>query len=199
MRRRPHRCAGSGFAWAGSMTTCDAREVLRAGTRWRLPLRLRAPQGLRNPGGRDGEKQALAARITATGYVLEPALAESLAPPTGISAWREQGSARIAHAVPASTSRFVRALALGDTRALDDDDWARLRASGLTHLIAISGFHVGLVAGFFAMQAAGSLVVAAWVGSMVAASIRCRFRCCGWCICLCSDDGLRAADACVPQ
>ncbi|MEO6154134.1 MAG: DNA internalization-related competence protein ComEC/Rec2 [Thermomonas sp.] len=132
----------------------QAREVLRAGSRWRLPLRLRAPHGLRNPGGGDAEKQALASRISATGYVLEPSLAESLSPATGIAGWREQGSARIARAVPSSTSRFVRALALGDTRALDDDDWARLRASGLTHLIAISGFHVGLVAGFFAMLAA---------------------------------------------
>lgn len=130
------------------------REVLTAGSRWQLPLRLRAPQGLRNPGGSDGEKQAMAARLTATGYVLEPSLAEPLSPPSGISAWREQSSARIARAVPTSTSRFVRALALGDTRALTDDDWARLRAAGLTHLIAISGFHVGLVAGFFALLAA---------------------------------------------
>jgi competence protein ComEC len=119
-----------------------AREVLRAGSRWRLPLRLRAPQGLRNPGGGDGEKQALAARITATGYVLEPTLARALSPPAGIAAWRERGSAHIALAVISPTSRFVRALALGDTRGLDDDDWARLRAAGLTHLIAISGFHV---------------------------------------------------------
>ncbi len=131
-----------------------AREILRAGSRWRLPLRLRAPQGLRNPGGGDGEKQALAARITATGYVLEPTLSQSLSPPAGIAAWRERGSAHIAQAVPSSSSRFVRALALGDTRALDDDDWSRLRAAGLTHLIAISGFHVGLVAGFFGLLAA---------------------------------------------
>ena len=131
-----------------------AREVLRAGSRWRLPLRLRVPQGLRNPGSSDGEKHALAARITATGYVLEPSLAESLSSPSGMAAWRERSSARIAGAVPSSTSRFVRALALGDTRFLDDDDWSRLRAAGLTHLIAISGFHVGLVAGFFALVAA---------------------------------------------
>lgn len=135
----------------------QSRQVLRAGSRWRLPLRLRAPQGLRNPGGSDGEKQALAARIAATGYVLEPSLANSLSPPAGIAAWRERGSARIAHAVTSPTSRFMRALALGDTRALDDDDWARLRNAGLTHLIAISGFHVGLVAGFFAL-----LVAALW-------------------------------------
>ncbi|HTL15503.1 MAG TPA: DNA internalization-related competence protein ComEC/Rec2 [Thermomonas sp.] len=130
------------------------RRALAAGSRWRLPLALRPPQGLRNPGGNDGEKQALAARIAATGHVLEPALAERLAPPRGIDAWRERMSARIASAVRAPSSRFLRALALGDTRGLDEADWARLRAAGLTHLIAISGFHVGLVAGFCALLAA---------------------------------------------
>ena len=131
-----------------------ARVGLVADSRWRLPVQLRAPQALRNPGGNDGEKQAMAARIAATGYVLEPALAQRLAPPVGIEAWRERMSGRIAAAVAASSSRFVRALALGDTRSLTDDDWPRLRAAGLTHLIAISGFHVGLVAGFFALLAA---------------------------------------------
>ncbi len=59
----------------------------------------------------------------------------------------------IAAAVPAGGARFVQALALGDTRGLSDQDWEVLRATGLTHLIAISGFHVGLVAGFGALVA----------------------------------------------
>ena len=132
-----------------------ARARLVAGSRWHFPLQLRAPQALRNPGGNDGEKQAMAARIAATGYVLEPVLAHRIAAPSGIEAWRERMSVRIGRAVAASSSRFIRALALGDTRGLDDDDWSRLRAAGLTHLIAISGFHVGLVAGFFALSTAG--------------------------------------------
>ncbi len=132
------------------------RGQLRAGSRWELPVRLRAPRGLRNPGGGDGEKRAMAERIAAVGHVLEPALAVPLAPARGIDAWRERMSARIAMAVPSASSRYVRALALGDTRALDDADWARLRAAGLTHLIAISGFHVGLVAGFFALLGAAA-------------------------------------------
>ena len=131
-----------------------ARARLQAGSRWAFPVELRAPMGLRNPGASDGEKHALAARIAATGHVMEPVLARRLAPPSGIAAWRERMSARIAASVPSDSSRYVRALALGDTRALDETDWSRLRAAGLTHLIAISGFHVGLVAGFFAMLAA---------------------------------------------
>ena len=130
------------------------RAALHAGSRWQFTVRLRAPRGLRNPGGFDGEKQALLERIAASGYLREVAQARQLAPPAGIDAWRERMSRRIAAAVPAASSRFVRALALGDTRALADADWETLRAAGLTHLIAISGFHVGLVAGFFALLAA---------------------------------------------
>ena len=131
----------------------STRTVLTSGSRWRFQLRLRAPRGLRNPGGADGEKHALAQRIAASGYVRNPQLARRLAPPEGIDAWRERMSARIAAAVARPSSRFVRALTLGDTRGLDEYDWELLRATGLTHLIAISGFHVGLVAGFFALAA----------------------------------------------
>lgn len=132
------------------------RPRLLAGQRWQLRARLRAPRGLRNPGGFDSEMYALAGRLAATGYVREPGSARLLAPARGIGAWREAMSARIG-STAGESSRFVQALALGDTRQLDDTDWTVLRANGLTHLIAISGFHVGLVAGFFAL-----LVRACW-------------------------------------
>ena len=130
-----------------------AARDLQAGTRWRLTLKLRAPRGLRNPGGFDSEKYALAQRVAATGYVRDTSLARHLSAPRGIDAWRDAMSQRIASSIPQASSRFIRALALGDTRDLDDTDWEILRATGLTHLIAISGFHVGLVAGFFALLA----------------------------------------------
>ena len=131
------------------------RRQLHAGQDWRLTLRVRAPRGLRNPGGFDSEKHALAQRLTASGYVRNPESARLLSPAGGLQAWREATSARIATLVPVDASRFVRALALGDTRGLDDADWQVLRSNGLTHLVAISGFHVGLVAGFFALVASG--------------------------------------------
>lgn len=135
--------------------TSTGRERIRAGQRWQFTVRVRAPRGLRNPGSFDSEKHAMARRLAATGYVRDPEAARLLAWPRGMDAWRDGMSARIADSVPVSSSRFIRALALGDTRGLDDADWLTLRANGLTHLIAISGFHVGLVAGFFALGAAG--------------------------------------------
>ena len=46
-----------------------APPAVRAGERWRFPVRLKAPRGLRNPGGADSERYALADRLSATGYV----------------------------------------------------------------------------------------------------------------------------------
>ena len=134
--------------------TRPSRLALHAGSRWRLCATLRAPRGLRNPGGFDGEKQALADRTAATGYLCGAAAAIQLAPGRGIDGWRERLSARIGEAVSGPASRFVRALAVGDTSGIADDDWDVLRAVGVTHLIAISGFHVGIVAGLFALAAA---------------------------------------------
>lgn len=131
------------------------RTQLRAGARWRFGVRMRAPRGLRNPGGFDSERYALAQRTVATGYLVDAETARQVASPSGLQAWRESESERIARGTPVASSRFVRALALGDTRFLDDEDWQVLRAAGLTHLIAISGFHVGLVAGFCALLGAG--------------------------------------------
>ncbi|UHQ18711.1 DNA internalization-related competence protein ComEC/Rec2 [Lysobacter sp. KIS68-7] len=136
--------------------------IPQAGSRWQFDVRLRAPRGLCNPGGIDTERHALAQRIAATGYVRGNAVEREA--PGGIDAWRERMSTRIHAGVATPTSRFIAALALGDTRSLDDADWATLRATGLTHLIAISGFHVGLVAGFFALSASLLWRLVPWLG-----------------------------------
>lgn len=129
---------------------------LRAGERWQFRVRLRAPRGLRNPGGGDGERHALVQRLAATGYIRHPEYsARRLEGAGGLQGWRELMSARIGQHVQSDSSRFLRALALGDTRGLREDDWRTLRASGLTHLIAISGFHVGIVAAAMAALAGG--------------------------------------------
>ena len=124
---------------------------LQAGSHWKLDVRLRAPRGLLNPGGYDFERRAIEQNIAATGHVKGNGTNKRLKKGEGIDHWRESISQKIHAQVPNEQSRFVQALALGDTRRLSDRDWQILRATGLTHLIAISGFHVGLVAGFAAL------------------------------------------------
>ena len=123
------------------------------GERWNLRVKLRRPRGVLDPGGFDFEKLALERRIAATGYVRAPETARKLGETWTIDGLRARWSARIAEAVPSPSARFIRALALGDTRDLTESDWDTLRATGLTHQIAISGFHVGIVASFGALLA----------------------------------------------
>ncbi|MHC1660448.1 DNA internalization-related competence protein ComEC/Rec2 [Stenotrophomonas maltophilia] len=139
--------------WPGTRTRVEGggRHQVRAGAQWRLPLRLRAPRSRINPGGFDAERHAVLAGIAGHGTVRAAGSARELQAPDGLLAWREGSSDAIAMQVPSPASRFIRALALGDTRWLSDTDWNQLRALGLTHLIAISGFHVGLVGGCAAL------------------------------------------------
>lgn len=124
---------------------------IEPGSRWRLKVRLKRPLGVLNPGGRDFERSALAMRIAATGYVREPGHARQLQSGRGVDCLRDVISARIARALPDGQGRFVQALAVGDTRNIQASDWEVLRATGLTHQIAISGFHVGMVGGLGAL------------------------------------------------
>jgi competence protein ComEC len=126
---------------------------LQPGSRWLLSVRMKRPRGTVNPGGFDFERHAAERGITATGYVRASPRNRQRAAGGGIDALRARLSAAIARAAPAHAGRFVQALALGDTRALDEHDWDVLRATGIAHLIAISGMHVGLLAGFGALAA----------------------------------------------
>ncbi|MDR6992509.1 DNA internalization-related competence protein ComEC/Rec2 [Luteimonas sp. 3794] len=140
------------------------RYGLHAGSQWAFTARLRAPRGLRNPGWFDGEKRAMAQRVTAVGYVRSAEPVTRLDAGRGVDRWRERVATRIDGVVDRDSARYVRALAIGDTRALSDLDWEALRATGLTHLIAISGFHVGMVGGFFAWGATAVWWCLPWLG-----------------------------------
>ena len=119
-------------------------------TRWQLRLRLKRPRGTVNPGGADSERSALQRRIVATGYVRNDPGNRRLGPvPWCVDGLRErlaQGiAARLGNAHDAA---LLRAFSVGDTRALSAEDWATARATGVSHLIAISGFHIGVAAAF---------------------------------------------------
>lgn len=109
-----------------------------------LRVRLKRPRGVVNAAGFDFERHALVQGIVATGYVVRPRQAEC-APRADIDRMRAWLAAQIDAALaPGRIRALVKGLAIGDTRELSDADWDLFRATGTTHLIAISGLHVGL-------------------------------------------------------
>lgn len=138
----------------------DDRRSLVPGERVRALVKLKRPRGSQNPGGFDFERFALERRVAAGGYV-RAWLDVPPSSPDAIGALRTLASQRIAQSLPDQRiAGLLRALAVGDQGAIEDRDWDVLRATGTTHLIAISGFHIGVVAGLAALLAGA--VFRAW-------------------------------------
>ena len=117
---------------------------------WQLRVRLKRPRGGVNPGGFDFERYALEAGIVATGYVREDAAnAQSGAALLCVDRLRQRiGAAIDATLGDTHAAHLLRALAFGDQHAMDEREWAVARATGIPHLIAISGLHIALFASF---------------------------------------------------
>ncbi len=135
--------------------------AITAGDRWSLTVRLKAPHGLRNPHGFDYELWAWEQGVQATGYVRagpkdEPAvrLASTWRHPVerARQSVRDAILERLARDVngddpaKARAAGVIAALVTGDQRAIDRADWDVFRATGVAHLMSISGLHITLFA-----------------------------------------------------
>jgi competence protein ComEC len=121
------------------------------GERWRLQVRLKRPHGFSNPGGSDYEGWLFRAGIRATGYVRACDCNRRLAETTGWltpDRWRYAIREDLRRLLPDPGARgLVAALAIGDRSGFPAGLWEALRRTGTSHLVAISGLHVGLVSG----------------------------------------------------
>ena len=120
---------------------------LRPGDTWRLELRLRRPYGAANPGGGDRVAWLTRERIGATGYVVNGPRNHLLAAGPGdmLTALRARFVARSAAAVddPAHAA-VLAAIVVGARHHVSAEQWDRFASTGTSHLMAISGLHVGL-------------------------------------------------------
>ena len=140
-------------------------EPVQAGERWRLRARLKAPHGHLNPRGFDYELWLWEQGIRATGVVRtgpsHPApvrLGQTWAHP--VEWWRQSVRdrllVRLGRVSDAGVGRphvagIVVALVTGDQAAIDRSDWDVFRATGVAHLMSISGLHVTMFAWLAAM------------------------------------------------
>jgi competence protein ComEC len=126
----------------------DQRPAL--GERWQLAVRLKRPHGYANPGGFDYERWLFQQRISATGYVRQDARNRRLTHHTAgiMVGLRRHVAAQFDALAPGPDSLpLIRALTIGERGTLTPAHWDTLRATGTSHLMAISGLHISLVAG----------------------------------------------------
>ena len=107
------------------------------------------PGGAVEPGGFDFRRHAWFLRLGAVGYTRNPVL---MLEPPGEGLWLVKArmwlSARVQQALPGETGAFAAAIMSGDRAGIGQDTLQALRDTNLAHLLAISGLHMGLLAGF---------------------------------------------------
>lgn len=142
------------------LTWYDAPERVLAGERLELQVKLRRPRGFANPGGQDQEARMLRDGVGASGYVRT---GKRLGRPPG--AWLRSpvllARATVAEAIRRElgdrpSAGIVAGLSVGLQDAVSREQWLTLSRSGTSHLMAISGLHIAMVA-----------AVIAWAGGRV--------------------------------
>jgi competence protein ComEC len=146
----------------GRIRVSDYRRVSinpQPGEAWRLLLRVKSVHGFANSAGFDYEKWLFNHRIMATAYIRKPKTGDikdnrvnhrlpELDHPAYIDQFRLDIARQINKSLSSSPLRgIITALATGDRRAISAQQWLVLQRTGTSHLMAISGLHVGMVAG----------------------------------------------------
>lgn len=137
------------------------------GQRIALTGSLSPPPQPATPGGYDFARHLYFLRIGAVGFAFSaPTVQVEENPPLSaqISGAIEQArlslTRRITAAAPGDAGAIVAAVVTGKREAISDEAEAVFRDSGLTHLLSISGLHIGLATGiiFFTVRAGLALI-----------------------------------------
>jgi competence protein ComEC len=135
--------------------------AVAAGERWQLAVRLKQPAGYANAGGFDYELWLFRQRIRAIGYVRTDERNRRIdsGHTSRITRLRNHLATSIeTRAAGLPSMALVQALTIGERSRISSEQWRVLRVTGTSHLMAISGLHISLVAGlvFWCMRFAWS-------------------------------------------
>jgi competence protein ComEC len=138
----------------------------RPGDRVTVRAILAPPPSPAAPGAFDFQRRAYFERLGAVGFSVSPVRLVRHGPPDSIGLavqrLRQHVTARILGALDAPAGAVAAALMTGERGAIPEPVLQAMRDAGLAHLLAISGLHIGLVAGilFFAVRFALAAVPA---------------------------------------
>ena len=116
------------------------------GQDWTLTVRLKRPRSYANHGSFDSEKFYFRHKVIAKGYV-RPKQAQTLNSHTGFhfDHYRQSVRDRLSNKIDGVGLAIILALTIGDKSAFEVDQREVFKASGISHLLAISGLHIGLI------------------------------------------------------
>lgn len=127
----------------------NGRAAFDTGDRVRFTASLGEPYNYGNPGEFDYRSYLQLKSIFATGFVKKPGLIEKTAPGRGTAVERHRK--RVRELVDSSSVRnkaFLKALIIGEKGGIDPSEREAFNRTGVAHILAISGLHVGVVALF---------------------------------------------------
>ena len=142
-------------------------DVLQPGDRVALKARLYPVPAQVIPGGRDMQRELYFAGIGGVGYSFGAAHRVGEDEAGGWRQWllrlRAEMTRRINAALPGSAGGVASAVITGKRGTMAESVKAAFRESGLSHLLAIAGLHLGLVGGFVFFSVRGGLALIPWV------------------------------------
>ena len=125
--------------------------ALATGDTIRLRALLRPPANPAYPGAWDLQREAFFAGLAGSGRALGPVELLAHAPPRGAAAWlqslRDAVAGRIIAGLGTPEGAIAATLLTGAGSAIPPADRAAFRDSGLAHLLAVAGLHIGIVMG----------------------------------------------------
>lgn len=131
---------------AGDDTALETRDSVSV----RAVIRPPAPPSY--PGGWDMQRDAFYAGLGASGYALGPVALVASAQPSPLLRYvqvlRERIAQRITDVIPGAAGAVAVTMMTGESKAIPPADHAAFRDSGLAHLLAVAGLHIGIVMGF---------------------------------------------------
>ena len=151
-------CDGGHAPWSGRATLYGGPDDLARGDVVEIVATLGAPQRLWNEATGDPRPGEARRGVVRSGGALDVRIVRRA---RGLLAWVDRTRARARARIDASfapdLAPMARALVLGESDLAPEDDRA-LRASGLSHLLAVSGMHLVLVLAVFVRVIEGALV-----------------------------------------